>query len=249
MEIHEVVKGRGDQVIFYVHGFMPFLLSDFRKNNKNITDLFDTSFAGSVYFVDWDSTGFTKKSAVLKVLAILPWLKFLIIKDFQIKFEQADKDAKRCGLELLGKIKKTLPSNSRKKIYLIGHSLGSKVIHESLLTGKWSKINLWNVVYLASAVKRNNDQNKHNEEFGRVLSQIRGKLFNFYSYRDLALKVLKIKRIGLERIIGINKKQIEGGEKIVDVNSKLRHIQYTKQKEFRKCMEKIWDKGEIDLFF
>lgn len=258
MEIHEVIKGRGDQVIFYVHGFMPSLWSEFRKNNKNITDLFDTSFAGSVYFVDWDSTGFTKKSAVLKVLAILsalpsPIFKFLripaVIGDFIIKFEQADKDAKRCGLELLGAIKKTLPWYSRKKIYLIGHSLGSKVIHESLLTGKWSKINLWNVVYLASAVKRNNDQNKHNEEFGRVLSQIRGKLFNFYSYRDLALKVLKIKRIGLERIIGINKKQIEGGEKIVDINSKLRHIQYTKQKEFRKCMEKMWDKGEMDLFF
>jgi len=61
MEIHEVVKGRGDQVIFYVHGFMPTLFSEHRKSNQNITDLFDTSFAGSVYFVDWDSTGFSSR--------------------------------------------------------------------------------------------------------------------------------------------------------------------------------------------
>ena len=74
-------------------------------------------------------------------------------------------------------------------------------------------------------------------------------MFNFYSKRDLVLKVLPTKRIGLGKIIGVSKKQIKGGEKIVDVDAKLFHIQYTKPKHFRNCMETIYDKGEINLFF
>ena len=160
---------------------MPAKLFEIQKVEANLKNLLETHFLGSVYFVDWDSTGITKKSTLLKFIALLgrlpiPASKAIsivsLVSDLVIKFREAEQEAKKQGGELLAAIEKILPTKN-KKIHLIGHSLGSLVVHESLLTQQWSKSQLYlrSICYLGSAVRRHTDQSQHNSEFGKILKQ------------------------------------------------------------------------------
>ena len=175
MEFVQVQDGNNaEQIIFFVHGFKPLKLlkrkKTFIQEYKNY--LTNVGFDGRVIFCLWKSTGIP--------FLPLPLQHQLLLKPLDFKI--AERKARKEGQVFFDSIYDRYGSLAQKDVFLIGHSLGTLLIHEALSSGNdksKSYLQIKDVIYLASAVPVIED----NKWFS-ALSAIKGKIFSCYSPKD-----------------------------------------------------------------
>ena len=186
MEFIEVCEDGTEQIVIFVHGFRPRKITKSQKTHiKEYKDYINwAGIRGEVFLCNWNSTG-----TRLPTLALTKSLDFIV----------AQKRAKKEGDKLLDNIKEKFGDTKGKKIFLIGHSLGTLLIHRSLVNHRWEnfrkKLPLQDVVYLASAVPPVEDH-----DWEAALKSINGKLFSLYSPKDGVLGKTIQRRIGKSRL-------------------------------------------------
>ena len=164
-------------------------------------------FSGRVVFCYWESSG----SPFIPLPPGKPWLLYPLIK--ALDFKSAEKKAKDKGRSFIDSIFKKYGDLRGNDIFLIGHSLGTLLIHEALTSGnekRRSYFPLKDVIYLASAVPEIDY-----EEWSRVLASMKGNIFLAYSPKDIPLDCTPDfkKRIGKIRLN-------HASDRIVDVHCK-----------------------------
>lgn len=179
-------EGKGE-VLILVHGYLHGCAQK-RKDYRNWTGICrKAGFRGEVRGYHWDSIDYPSMvGGIAEILSKIPnlektvipvWAEKLLTRT-QGKWEKAKVRAENAGICLASRLSNL---KDRKKISIIGHSLGCKVIKtciESICPGS---IRLGSVYLLGAAVSAG-------EKWDRVKEIIDGEIFNFSSRDDSTLK-------------------------------------------------------------
>lgn len=196
-----------EQIVIFIHGFRHEWLpgkSNRRTENHSryyIDRIKSANLKGQVFLGQWDSAGLKLPpwlSTALKITKRIPNKGALLAAAIEyglskgLDFKIVERQAKKEGENLLWQMKRKFADSKGKKIYLIGHSLGSLVIHRSLTTRHWEKVpelELADVFYLGSAVPVLKPLRDAKKNWKELLGSIKGQLFNCYSRRDIVLRM------------------------------------------------------------
>lgn len=248
ISLDKIQGGSNDQIVIFMHGFN-FDNSDKKKFLENYENALErVRFRGAVYELTWKS-GSRIRPLIRSALALIALLgrnpkfkiaayilsfliNYIILNHFD--FKKADNRAKKYyPPKLFNYIKKSLGRQlEKKKVFLVGHSLGTVLIFEALeyylRTGKKIDFMIEDVFFLGSAIN-----SKKSELVQGHLDFIRGKLFNFYSKRDMVLKILRWKDdpYGLSPIEFPSKK-------IINIKTNYGHNDYFKDDNLKNLLRK-----------
>jgi hypothetical protein len=246
--LEKIKDGSNNQIVIFMHGFN-FNDSDKKKFLENYKNALErVRFKGAVYELTWKS-GSRINPLIRSALYLLTLLKrnpktlipayifsYIINKCVlnHFDFKKADHRAKNYyPPKLFDYIAKNLGNQlEKKKVFLIGHSLGTVLIFEALeyflRTGKKINFMIEDVFFLGSAIN-----SKKRELVQGHLDFIQGRLFNFYSKKDMVLKYLRWK----DDPYGLSPIEFPS-EKIVNIENVNGHTQYLKKDNLKNLLRK-----------
>ena len=131
---------------------------------------------------------------------------------------------------------------NNKKVFLIGHSLGTLIIFEALqYISKYKKninLHIEDIFFLGSAI--NSSEKKFEQD---LTDTFRGKLFNFYSKKDLVLKYLR-----WAGAWGLNPIEFTS-KKIINISNDYGHRDYLKKDNLKNLIRQKNVKRKTKLEF
>ena len=245
--LKEIKDGSNDQIVIFIHGFN-FNDSDKKKFLENYENALDrVRFRGAVYELTWKSgsriSPLIRSALVLIALlkrypktAIPAYILSYLINKILLNlydFKKADHRAKNYyPPKLFDYIAKNLGRQlEKKKVFFVGHSLGTVLLYESLRyclrNNKKINIDIEDVFFLGSAI------NSKKCEFDKgIIDTIGGKLFNFYSSEDKVLKYLK-----WDASYGLIPIKFQS-DKIINIQNSHGHTDYLKDDNLKNLLRK-----------
>ena len=170
------------EINIFIHGYNKSSEVDFKEIIPSIRKL---ELPGKVYVLFWISSFKIFKTSfndyINSVLATFDTPKNSLISiPLFIDYPFIEDTAEKIGENILDIISKIKPSK-KLPINLISFSLGARVIHFALKNLNWDQYNLNNVILMAGATS--NDF----EDWQYLDRKVNGKIYNFYSKKDLSL--------------------------------------------------------------
>jgi hypothetical protein len=233
-----------DEVNVFVHGYKAIESQD--QFAAIVHAILATKTGGRIYLLHWKSGKWSTTSAVLAALTayraarvskiLNPWMIAIdvgLVAATEIaQFKLMERRSERLGKNLKRHLSR-IPDAKSRPINLIGHSLGTRVIHAALANCDWSEYNINDCVFLGGAADLEADN------WPDCLAQIGGRLYNGYSKIDSLLSITP----DLRRRVGnypMPEILIDGRSKIINTNcGRTLHTEYWERIEF--LLPKIWE--------
>lgn len=183
-------NGQGNTLNIFIHGYSAASTESDRDKLKNHVAKVNTS--DSNIFAFWPSGSILNNFSVADLLGVAlkpnPYLLAVSAISSQIggfkAIEQSINNLKYKFYVLLVRFLK-INSNKYEAINIYSHSLGARLIIESILamSDEFKSININNLIFMAGA------RNLSNVECKKLLTVISGNIYNIHSDADLVLKI------------------------------------------------------------
>lgn len=222
-------NGKGPSNIF-IHGF-----------NTNISEVKNAikkaNLPGVSYLLIWNSKFNYKSNYISHNSTSVELIGKVAHKLFQqaISFKEKEKDSEKIGKSLL-QLLNSKPHLKNFPLNLIGHSLGTRVIHYALYESNWKNYRINDVVLLDGAA----DADDGSWEY--CSSKIQGRIFNCWSGN------------GIEFLVKPDMRNPIGKLGIPEKHGKIRNIHFPKipHTNYWSCLNSVLKRGwfkEKECFF
>ena len=193
-----ISQGPADHITIFIHGY---LTASGDKNTDQVMAWINRlGLSGDVYLLNWRA-GSWQQPAWVQAAASLShtayrvyrwkrWVSPLALAgdaalytlNQAAHFKFFEQRTKRIAQDLKALIA-PLPNLQERRIHLIGHSLGARIICHALSQEHWHDFRLHDCLLLAGAA------DLHHIDWAHCLAQINGQLYNAYSKRDMILNL------------------------------------------------------------